>query len=92
MIVNTTPLGTFPAVKESPIPGLKHLKPGSIVYDLVYNPKETRLLRDAQRIANKVIIVNGLDMLIEQAAHSFKIWTGREMPLGVVRESLLAAL
>lgn len=92
LIVNATPLGTFPAVKESPIPGLKHLKPGAIVYDLVYNPKETRLLRDAQKIGVEVITINGLEMLLKQAAHSFKIWTGREMPLGVVRESLLTAL
>ena len=62
------------------------------VYDLVYNPGRTKLLQDAQNISEQITVINGLEMLIEQAAHSFKIWTGEEMPRDVVRESLKAAL
>ncbi len=92
LIVNATPLGTYPGIDKTPLPGLKDLKTNAIVYDLVYNPELTKLLDDAQKISDNIIILNGLEMLIEQAAHSFKIWTGKEMPRDVVRESLKAAL
>jgi shikimate dehydrogenase len=89
LIINATPLGTFPNIEVSPLPELKEIKREVIVYDLVYNPEKTQLLRDAQALSDGAIIINGVEMLIEQAAHSFKIWTGHDMPRDVVRQALL---
>jgi shikimate dehydrogenase len=92
LIVNATPLGTFPQVELTPLPQINELKDEVIAYDLVYNPQETKFLRDIKSISNSAVTINGIEMLIEQAALSFKIWTGREMPREVVRRSLLQKL
>jgi len=92
LIVNTTPLGMTPQRAETPLPGLRKLKNNSIVYDLIYNPAKTRLLKEAEKKGKDVVIINGLEMLLQQAAHSFRLWTGQEMPLDPVRDSLLSAL
>jgi len=74
LIVNTTPIGMTPHIDQSPLP--KHLLlPRHVsIYDLVYNPRETKLVRDAR--AQELEATTGLGMLIEQAALSFEIWTG----------------
>lgn len=74
LIVNTTPLGMTPNVNDSPLPNDVSLKPDMLVYDLVYNPCETKLVRDAR--AQGLSATTGLGMLIEQAALSFELWTG----------------
>ena len=74
LIVNTTPLGMTPNVNDSPLPNDVSLKPDMLVYDLVYNPRETKLVRDAR--AQGLSATTGLGMLIEQAALSFELWTG----------------
>jgi shikimate dehydrogenase len=61
---------------------------GRIVYDLVYNPAETRLLRDARAAGCRVI--GGLDMLVAQAGQQFEWWTGRPAPLEVMRAAAVA--
>jgi shikimate dehydrogenase len=76
LIVNATPLGMFPDVNASPWPSELPFPPGAAVYDMVYNPLETALLRDAR--ASGLTAVNGLGMLVEQAALSFEIWTGAQ--------------
>jgi 3-dehydroquinate dehydratase/shikimate dehydrogenase len=72
VLVNATPLGTFPGVDESPMAG----RPldGRLVYDLVYNPSKTRLQWDAERAGCETI--GGLAMLVEQAREQFEWWTG----------------
>jgi shikimate dehydrogenase len=92
LIVNTTPLGMAPRITGTPLPGLKKLKKNSIVYDLIYNPAKTRLLMEAEKAGKDIVTINGLEMLLQQAAHSFRLWTGQEMPLAPVRQSLLTAL
>ena len=78
MVVNTTPIGmkSF-AMNESllSVGQLKTLPPEAIVYDIVYNPIETQLIKDAKKCDLQTI--NGLDMLVHQAAKSFEIWTGK---------------
>ncbi|MCL4261376.1 MAG: hypothetical protein KJZ52_12205, partial [Anaerolineales bacterium] len=86
LIVNTTPLGMTPNVNDSPLPNDVSLKPDMPVYDLVYNPRETKLVRDAR--AQGLTATTGLGMLIEQAALSFEIWTGHNPP----RETLYGAV
>ncbi len=72
LIINCTPLGTFPNVTEMPPIPLEILKPGILVYDLIYNPAETLLLREAK--ARGCSVQNGLEMLHLQAEAAWKIW------------------
>ena len=63
------------------------LKPELTVMDIVYNPVETKLLRDARAAGAKVI--NGVEMLLYQGAASFEIWTGCKAPVDVMRKAAL---
>ncbi len=90
VIVNATPIGTAGRTDtlRSIVPGGRELfHPGQIVYDMVYNPLETPLLADARAAGAET--VSGIEMLIAQAARSFFIWTGREMPVDAVRDALM---
>jgi 3-dehydroquinate dehydratase/shikimate dehydrogenase len=89
LLVNATPVGTWPRVDESPLPEGTALD-GDLVYDLVYNPPETRLVRLAR--AAGCAAIGGLDMLVEQAARQFEWWTGQAAPRGAMREAALARL
>jgi 3-dehydroquinate dehydratase / shikimate dehydrogenase len=75
ILINSTSIGMSPNVEESPVPK-NALKEGMIVFDAVYNPIETRLLRDARE--RQCHTVNGLTMCIIQAAEQFRLWTGIE--------------
>ncbi len=87
IIVNATPLGMYPNVGASPVRDeeMAILK-GKICYDIVYNPRETKFLTQAQKAEG--VPIGGLDMLIYQGAKSFKLWTGYEFPVGLVRMRL----
>jgi len=74
LIVNTTPLGMTPNTETSPLPENVILSKHTFIYDLVYNPRETKLVRDAR--AQGLNASTGLGMLIEQAALAFEKWTG----------------
>ena len=86
LIVNTTPLGMTPNIDASPLPAELPLPADAFVYDLVYNPLETKLVRTAR--AQGLNAATGLGMLIEQAALAFETWTGCNPP----REALLKAV
>ena len=75
LLVNTTPLGTWPEIARTPLPDGPF--DGRVVYDLVYNPLQTRLMADAARAGCETI--GGLDMLVAQAVRQFEWWTG-EIP------------
>ncbi len=85
LLVNTTPVGMFPNVDETPFEGAFD---GRVVYDLVYNPMETRLLKEAAAAGCDVI--GGLDMLVAQAEDQSEWWTGRRAPAGLMREAALS--
>ena len=89
LIINTTPLGMFPHVDGSPWPDNVSMPAGSFVYDLVYNPPETRLMRQALDAGCDGC--NGLGMLLRQGAFSFARWTGSEPDLAVMQEALADA-
>jgi shikimate dehydrogenase len=74
LIINTTPVGMVPNIEASPWPEGLPFPPNAAIYDLVYNPRETELVRDAR--AAGLPATTGLGMLVEQAALSFEIWTG----------------
>jgi shikimate dehydrogenase len=73
VVVNTTPIGMHPDLEASPLQA-EWLHPGQIVYDIIYNPEETALMRRAR--ARGCAVVGGLGMLVHQGAASFKLWTG----------------
>ena len=83
LLVNATPVGMHPDVDETPVAATARLD-GGLVYDLVYNPAETRLLREAARRDARRI--GGLDMLVAQAAASSSTGgPGQRRPTGVMR-------
>lgn len=86
LIINATPLGMYPNVEASPWPEDVPFPPGAAVYDLVYNPAETALVRAARRAGLQA--ASGLGMLVEQAALAFQIWSGQSVP----RQALWDAL
>jgi 3-dehydroquinate dehydratase/shikimate dehydrogenase len=88
LLVNCTPVGMYPRVDETPVPA-SHLT-GRYVYDLIYNPPVTRLLREAEAAGCQVI--GGLEMLVAQAHEQFQWWTGVRPPAGVMREAALKRL
>jgi len=81
LLVNTTPVGMFPHGDASPWPQELALPPLAAVYDLVYNPRETQLLRAARAAGQSA--AGGLGMLLAQAALSFEIWTEVSVPRAV---------
>jgi shikimate dehydrogenase len=86
LLVNTTPVGMTPDADQSPLPENLTLPADIFIYDLVYNPRETKLIKQAH--AQGVHATTGLGMLIEQAALSFEIWTGQEAPREVMRAAV----
>ncbi|HEV7905789.1 MAG TPA: shikimate dehydrogenase [Pyrinomonadaceae bacterium] len=86
LVINTTPLGTRGA-RETETPALAaQLRGARCAYDLVYNPGETRFMREA-RTAGCKNALGGLPMLVAQAAAQFKLWTGQDAPLEVFTEA-----
>jgi 3-dehydroquinate dehydratase/shikimate dehydrogenase len=82
LLVNTTPVGQHPNVDASPLSETQlHFE---LVYDLVYNPEETKLIRQARYRGCKTI--SGIEMFLEQAARQFLAWTGRDPDRGVMRD------
>jgi len=89
IVVNATSVGMSPNIDETPIPA-KLLKPGLIVFDIVYNPIKTRLLREAEAAGAKTI--SGVDMLVWQGALAFEKWTGLKAPVKLMREEAIKGL
>ena len=85
-IVNTTPVGMAPNTGQSPWPEELSF-PRAAIYDLVYNPRETKLVKDA--LAQNLNATTGLGMLIEQAALAFEIWTGHNPPRNILYDSVV---
>ena len=75
LIVNTTPLGTFPNVDEKPTINYDAITPNHLLYDLVYNPVETAFLKEGKK--RGALTINGEQMLQLQAEKAWEIWGGR---------------
>jgi 3-dehydroquinate dehydratase/shikimate dehydrogenase len=87
-IVNTTPVGMFPAVGRSPLtPRELNCR---LVFDLIYRPVETKLLQLAAR--RGIEIVSGLEMFLAQGIAQWEMWTGERAPVAVMRRAVLDAL
>jgi 3-dehydroquinate dehydratase/shikimate dehydrogenase len=83
ILINATPVGMFPEIDKTPVTG-KKLRPGMIVFDTIYNPAETKLLREARVQGCKV--VGGLPMFVYQAAAQFTLWTGETPPFELIEK------
>ena len=77
LIVNTTPVGMSPSTDRSPWPDNLPFPQHTVIYDLVYNPYQTKLVKDAH--AQGLRAITGRGMLIEQAALAFELWTGKHV-------------
>ena len=86
LVVNATPLGMGALAAESPWPAGVPLPGIAFVYDLVYNPPETALMRLAREAG--LTCANGLGMLIDQARLAFKLWTGCEVEREVMEQAV----
>ncbi|MDH4148863.1 MAG: shikimate dehydrogenase, partial [Acidimicrobiia bacterium] len=92
LIVNATPVGMFDNDEDPTAvpfdPAI--IRPGQIVADLIYHPPETALLAAARE--RGATVINGVGMLLHQAAEAFELWTGTQAPIEVMREALLGSL
>ncbi|MGE5811514.1 MAG: shikimate dehydrogenase [Ignavibacteria bacterium] len=86
LIINATPIGMFPDSDDSITNLEDSFIKDHIVFDLVYNPPQTRLLQTASK--KGALTLNGLKMLVFQAAKSFELWTGEKMPIEEIQKSL----
>lgn len=86
LIVNTTSVGMTPDTEDSIITTPEAFRKGQIVFDIVYNPVKTKLLKIAE--SRGATTINGITMLVEQAAKAFELWTGETMPVEKVTSAL----
>ncbi|WP_414573289.1 shikimate dehydrogenase [Nostoc sp. CCY 9925] len=93
LLVNTTPIGMYPKVDESPlsVEEIANLPTGAIAYDLIYIPKPTQFLKLAEK--QGAIAIDGLEMLVQQGVAALKIWLQQEtVPVEVMRQALIKHL
>ena len=86
VLINATPVGSASNPELTPVPARLH-RPGTIAFDMVYDPLATRFLREAQ--AAGCTIIDGLEMLLAQAIVQFEAWTGLEAPVEAMRSAAL---
>jgi shikimate dehydrogenase len=90
IVVNTTSVGMSPDVDAMPELPLEKLRPEAFIYDLIYNPLETRLLREARQRGLRG--TNGAGMLARQGALALELWTGERAPAQLMEQVILDAL
>ena len=90
ILINTTPVGMHPHIDDEPIACADDMHEDLVVFDAVYNPNETVLLKEAIKAGAKPVY--GIKMLLYQGAESFKIWTGQNPPIDVMEDALRKTL
>ena len=90
ILIDTTPLGMHPHIDDEPIACAEAMHDDLVVFDAVYNPNETSLLKEAIKAGAKPVY--GIKMLLYQGAESFRIWTGRDAPVDVMEDALKKTL
>ncbi|MBX3420300.1 MAG: shikimate dehydrogenase [Pirellulaceae bacterium] len=89
ILVNCSPIGMHPDIDSSPFQIGKGFSADTIVFDTVYNPENTVLIKDAKR--EGCFFINGLDMFVRQAAYQYKLFTGQEAPSSLLRDTVKRA-
>ena len=90
ILINTTPVGMHPNINDTPIALAGDMHEEMVVFDAVYNPNETGLLKEAIKANAKPVY--GIKMLLYQGAESFNIWTGKKAPVDVMEDALIKTL
>lgn len=90
LVVNATPVGTRGALEEQTLAKADQFRGVRLAYDLVYNPLETRFLREARAAGCETL--GGIEMLLAQAIEQFKLWTGKNPDVEVMRRAALYGL
>jgi shikimate dehydrogenase len=92
LLVNTTPIGMHPQVNDSPltIEEGQQIQAGAIVYDLIYTPRPTRFLQQAESQGS--VAIDGLEMLVQQGAVALELWLKQSAPVAIMRQALLDQL
>jgi len=88
-LIHATPVGMYPHINHTLIPK-EWLKGEMVVMDVVYNPMETRLLKDAKQ--RGCTVISGLKMLVYQGVAQFEIWTGKQAPIKVMERAIYETL
>ncbi|MCH8156186.1 MAG: shikimate dehydrogenase [Nitrospinae bacterium] len=83
VLINCSPVGMSPDTEETPISS-RHLRAGTVVFDSVYNPPETRLIREAK--AAGCVTISGIELFINQAVAQFELWTQQKAPADAMRD------
>lgn len=86
LIINTTSLGLFPNIEDSPTDIAESFNSNQIVFDLIYNPIKTKFLQFAE--SQNATILDGLQMFVVQGAKSYELWTGNEMQYDFIYNEL----
>ena len=89
IVINCTPIGMHPNVDETPY-SRRHLKPSMIVFDTVYNPESTLLVKEARN--QNCRVVTGVEMFVRQAAFQYQLFSGEKPPMDVMRDELKRAI
>lgn len=90
ILVDSTPLGMYPHTEDTPIATSDMMHEDLVVNDIVYNPNETALIKEALKADAKPVY--GIKMLLYQGAESFKIWTNQDPPIDVMEKALKETL
>ena len=86
ILIDTTPIGMHPNIDDTPIVCAEDMHEDLAVFDAVYNPNETVLIKEAIKAGAKPVY--GIKMLLYQGAESFEIWTGKKAPVDVMERAL----
>jgi shikimate dehydrogenase len=88
ILINTTSLGMYPKMDDTPVK--KDFLKNMLVFDIVYNPLKTRLIKEAEQ--NGCTTIMGLEMFVNQAALQFELWTGKKAPKDLMRKVVVEKL
>ncbi len=89
ILINTTPVGMWPRIDALSFPA-NRLRPDMMVMDIIYNPLQSRLLREAADIGCRVL--NGVPMFVHQGGLQFELWTGKAAPIATMQQAVADAL
>ena len=89
ILINCSPVGMAPNTEETPIFS-RYLRKGMVVFDSVYNPPETRLIREAK--AAECVTISGIELFINQAVEQFELWTKKPAPVDPMRDVIMRTI
>jgi 3-dehydroquinate dehydratase/shikimate dehydrogenase len=89
VLINCTSVGMHPNVDESPV-HISFLKPGLVVFDVIYTPEQTLLIKEAR--SRGCHVITGVDMFVRQAAAQFRLFTGEPGPVEFLRNVMRRVL